>query len=61
MNKIFYIIIIFTLLSVSTFSQWTVISNQGNEAVSFPSSDTGYSTTNGITKKTVNGGNIFYQ
>ena len=36
--------------------QWVVISNQGNEAVSFPSVNTGYSTANGITKKTTNGG-----
>lgn len=37
-------------------AQWTVISTQGNEAVSFPSNSTGYSTSNGITKKTTNGG-----
>ncbi len=45
-----------TLLINNCFTQWTVISNQGNEAVWFPSSNTGYSTANGITKKTTNGG-----
>jgi photosystem II stability/assembly factor-like uncharacterized protein len=56
MLKLFYIIIIFSFLSVTSFSQWQVISTQGNEAVSFPSSNTGYSTANGVTKKTINGG-----
>jgi len=37
-------------------AQWTVISTQGNEAISFPSNSTGYSTSNGITKKSTNGG-----
>jgi len=36
--------------------QWSVISTQGNTAVSFPSNNTGFSTANGITKKTTNGG-----
>lgn len=36
--------------------QWSVISTQGNTAVSFPSENTGFSTANGITKKTTNGG-----
>jgi photosystem II stability/assembly factor-like uncharacterized protein len=36
--------------------QWTVISTQGNTAVSFPSENTGFSTANGITRKTTNGG-----
>ncbi len=49
-------LIIFFILSQSIFSQWMVISNQGNEAVSFGSINTGYSTANGITKKTTNGG-----
>ncbi len=44
------------LLINNSLSQWIVISNQGNEAVSFSSSNTGYSTANGITKKTTNGG-----
>ena len=56
MSKLFYIFIIYSLLFVNCYPQWQVISNQGNEAVSFPSSDTGYSTANGITKKTINGG-----
>lgn len=56
MNKLIYLFVICFLLSADSFSQWTVISTQGNEAVSFPSSDTGYSTANGITKKTINGG-----
>lgn len=56
MRKLFYIIIIYSLLFVNCFSQWLVISNQGNEAVSFPSSNTGYSTANGLTRKTTNGG-----
>ena len=46
------------LLFISNFSlsQWFVVSNQGNEAVSFPSVNTGYSTSNGLTRKTTNGG-----
>ena len=36
--------------------QWFVISTQGNTAVSFSSENTGFSTANGITKKTTNGG-----
>ena len=46
--------LIFTIDHCS--SQWSVISNQGNRAVSFPSVNIGYSTTNGITKRTTNGG-----
>jgi photosystem II stability/assembly factor-like uncharacterized protein len=50
-------IFLFSLLLVpETLPQWTVISTQGNTAVSFPSENTGYSTANGITKKTTNGG-----
>jgi photosystem II stability/assembly factor-like uncharacterized protein len=53
--------ILLTILFAGTISdycsaQWTVVSTQGNEAVSFPSVSTGYSTSNGITKKTTNGG-----
>ena len=44
------------LFTSQLFSQWSVISTQGNTAVSFPSGDTGYSTANGITRKTTNGG-----
>jgi photosystem II stability/assembly factor-like uncharacterized protein len=54
--RILYILLISFLLTLETFSQWTVIATQGNEAVSFPSENTGYSTANGITKKTTNGG-----
>ncbi|MCU0372078.1 MAG: T9SS type A sorting domain-containing protein [Ignavibacteria bacterium] len=58
--KISYFILVslFTCVLFSDFciGQWTVISTQGNEAVSFPSINTGYSTANGITKKTTNGG-----
>ena len=57
MKNIFTLVFIFcSLLVYNCFSQWAVISNQGNEAVSFPSSNIGYSTANGITKKTTNGG-----
>lgn len=45
-----------TLLSISCFAQWQVVSTQGNEAVSFSSVSTGYSTSNGTTRKTTNGG-----
>jgi photosystem II stability/assembly factor-like uncharacterized protein len=49
--------ILFTgIISDYCSAQWTVVSTQGNEAVSFPSVNTGYSTANGITKKTTNGG-----
>ncbi len=48
--------ITFIILSQCIFSQWSVVSTQGNEAVSFSSVNTGYSTTNGITRKTTNGG-----
>ena len=51
-----YIVFTFGILIQHSFSQWQVISNQGNEALSVPSINTGYSTTNGITKKTTNGG-----
>ena len=58
--KIIFIFIILLLLPFGEvgrgFSQWSVISNQGNEAVWFPSANIGYSTANGITKKTTNGG-----
>src|SRR5258706_13922270 len=57
MKKIFCIFIIhYSLLITNCFAQWQVVSNQGNEAVSFPSINIGYSTANGITKKTTNGG-----
>ena len=58
MRKFILILIIVhcTLNIENCFSQWSVISNQGNEAVSFPSINIGYSTANGITKKTTNGG-----
>jgi photosystem II stability/assembly factor-like uncharacterized protein len=56
MSKFIYFFVICFLLFTNCYSQWIVISTQGNEAVSFPSSDTGYSTTNGITRKTTNGG-----
>jgi photosystem II stability/assembly factor-like uncharacterized protein len=41
---------------MNSLSQWQIISIQGNEAVSFPSSNTGFSTSNGSTRKTTNGG-----
>ena len=57
MKKIFFILIInYSLLITNCSSQWSVISSQGNEAVCFPSENTGYSTANGITRKTTNGG-----
>ena len=57
MKKFVYIFIVnCSLLTVNCYSQWVMVSNQGNEAVSFPSVNTGYSTANGITKKTTNGG-----
>jgi len=64
MKKIFFIFIIncarvallAPLLITNCISQWQVVSTSGNEAVNFPSNDTGYSTANGITKKTINGG-----
>ena len=45
-----------TLYIEHCICQWTVISTQGNTAVSFPSVNTGFSTANGITRKTTNGG-----
>ena len=60
MKKIILILLLIiehlTLNIEHCFSQWSVISNQGNEAVSFSSVNIGYSTANGITKKTTNGG-----
>src|SRR5438876_1513589 len=53
---ILLLVIIYQFIPDNCFSQWSVISNQGNEAVCFPSENTGYSTANGITKKTTNGG-----
>ena len=50
------LIVHLTLYIENCSSQWSVISNQGNDAVSFPSVNIGYSTSNGITKKTTNGG-----
>ncbi|MCU0373457.1 MAG: hypothetical protein MUE56_09490, partial [Ignavibacteria bacterium] len=54
--SLLFIIVHFTFNIDHCSSQWVVISNQGNEALSFPSVNTGYSTSNGITKKTTNGG-----
>lgn len=54
MKKILFIV--FSLLCINCCGQWVVISAQGNEAVSFPSPLTGYSTANGLTRKTTNGG-----
>ena len=54
MKKIIFIV--FSLLYINSCGQWVVISTQGNQAVSFPSAFTGYSTTNGLTRKTTNGG-----
>ncbi len=45
-----------SFLILNSYSQWTVVSTTGNEAVYFPSKDTGYSTANGLTYKTTNGG-----
>jgi photosystem II stability/assembly factor-like uncharacterized protein len=60
MIRIIAILIInYSLLIPSTrdcFTQWSVISTQGNQAVNFPSNNIGYSTANGITRKTTNGG-----
>jgi|WetSurMetagenome_2_1015567.scaffolds.fasta_scaffold67667_2 photosystem II stability/assembly factor-like uncharacterized protein len=58
MKKLSLFLFLYYLLYITHYSlsQWSVISNQGNEAVSFPSVNIGYSTTNGITKKTTNGG-----
>jgi photosystem II stability/assembly factor-like uncharacterized protein len=57
MNKFFYILIInCSLLITNCFTQWAVISTQGNESVSFSSVNTGFSTSNGTTRKTTNGG-----
>jgi photosystem II stability/assembly factor-like uncharacterized protein len=56
MKNIFLLLAFCLLAVVSSPSQWIVVSTQGNTAVSFPSADIGYSTANGITKKTTNGG-----
>jgi photosystem II stability/assembly factor-like uncharacterized protein len=57
MKKLFFLIIIhYSLFIIHCFSQWSVVSNQGNQAVNFPSENVGYSTANGITRKTTNGG-----
>ena len=58
MKKIILIFAFYYSFFITNFSlpQWSVISNQGNEAVSFSSLNIGYSTANGITKKTTNGG-----
>ena len=53
---LFFLIVHSTLNIENCFCQWVVVSNQGNEAVSFPSVNIGYSTANGVTKKTTNGG-----
>lgn len=58
MKNIFILLFIvhFTMNIENCICQWFVISTQGNTAVSFPSENTGFSTANGITKKTTNGG-----
>jgi len=52
----FFVLLNLFVFVLSSVCQWQVVSTQGNTAVSFPSSNTGYSTANGITKKTTNGG-----
>jgi photosystem II stability/assembly factor-like uncharacterized protein len=60
MRKILFLTLLFifdsSFLILNCLCQWTVVSTQGNTAVSFPSDNTGFSTANGITKKTTNGG-----
>jgi photosystem II stability/assembly factor-like uncharacterized protein len=61
MRKLFLGIIVFlivhcTLIVNNCKTQWQVVSTRGNTAVSFSSDDIGYSTANGITRKTTNGG-----
>lgn len=57
MYKFFCILIInYSLLITNCYPQWQVVSTQGNEAVSFSSVNTGFSTSNGTTRKTINGG-----
>lgn len=57
MKHLLYILIInSTLIITNCLSQWSVVSTQGNQAVNFPSENTGYSTANGITRKSTNGG-----
>jgi len=57
MKKIYFLLIIhYSLFIGNSFSQWSIISSSGNEAVCFPSENIGYSTANGLTKKTTNGG-----
>ncbi|MCI0449278.1 MAG: T9SS type A sorting domain-containing protein [Chlorobi bacterium] len=56
MKHFFYILIFNYSLLITNYSQWVVVSTQGNQAVNFPSNNTGYSTANGITRKTTNGG-----
>ncbi|MCX6163296.1 MAG: hypothetical protein NTU73_00260, partial [Ignavibacteriae bacterium] len=58
MKKSTFIFVLYYSLFITHYSlsQWSVISTQGNEALSFPSVNIGYSTANGITKKTTNGG-----
>jgi photosystem II stability/assembly factor-like uncharacterized protein len=56
MKKLFYILIINFSLLINCYAQWQVVSTQGNEAVSFSSINTGFSTSNGTTRKTTNGG-----
>ncbi|MCX7877448.1 MAG: T9SS type A sorting domain-containing protein [Ignavibacteria bacterium] len=52
----FAFVLSFLITQFPSNSQWMIISNQGNTAVHFPSENTGYSTDNGITRKTTNGG-----
>lgn len=56
MKIILSIILTLSVLTGVSDSQWQVISNQGNEALAVPVINIGYSTANGITKKTTNGG-----
>lgn len=60
MKRFYKIISILTInyaiLITNCLSQWQVVSTQGNQAVNFPSENTGYSTANGITRKSTNGG-----
>lgn len=53
---VFILIVNCSLLIGNCCSQWSVVSTQGNQAVNFPSENIGYSTANGITRKTTNGG-----
>jgi len=57
MKKLIYgFIINYSILIINCPAQWEVVSTTGNEAFSFPDATTGYSTNNGLTYKTTNGG-----